>query len=434
MQRKQNIFYNKKILIYGLGKSGLSTYNFLKNKSKIFLFDDKKIRFNSPILKKKFLNFKQINSIKFDKIIISPGVDIEKCKLSKFLKKNFLKINTDFDIFNNLYQNKKITITGTNGKSTTAKILFEILRDQKFDARLVGNIGNPILSEKKITKKTLFVIEASSYQLEYSKIFNSDFAVILNISPDHLERHKNLKNYIEAKFKLIKNQNKNGFAFINKKNKYLLRKIKYNKVKSKIIKVDYKIVKKISKQIENPYFSTDSNKQNLAFILSIVKKLKLRKKKIINSLQNFKGLEYRQQHILQSNDLDVINDSKSTSFSSSIDLLKSQKNIFWILGGIPKKGDKFLLMKKECSHIRAYIFGKNRKKFENKIGKKIFFKSFTNLKSAVNNIFDDIKKIDNLKKKVILFSPSAASFDEFKNFEERGKYFNKLIKKKINAK
>ncbi len=149
MQRKQNIFYNKKILIYGLGKSGLSTYNFLKNKSKIFLFDDKKIKLSSPTLKKKFLNFKQINSIKFDRIIISPGVDIDKCKLSKFLKENFLKINTDFDIFNNLYQNKKITITGTNGKSTTAKILFDILRDQKFDARLVGNIGNPILSEKK---------------------------------------------------------------------------------------------------------------------------------------------------------------------------------------------------------------------------------------------------------------------------------------------
>ena len=137
---------------------------------------------------------------------------------------------------------------------------------------------------------------------------------------------------------------------------------------------------------------------------------------------------------MQSSDLDVINDSKSTSFSSSIDLLKSLKNIFWILGGIPKKGDKFLLMKKECSHIRAYIFGKNRKKFENKIGKKIFFKSFKNLKSAVNDVFYDIKKIDNLKKKVILFSPSGASFDEFKNFEERGKYFNKLIKKKINAK
>jgi UDP-N-acetylmuramoylalanine--D-glutamate ligase len=86
--------------------------------------------------------------------------------------------------------------------------LYEVLKNQKFDVRLVGNIGNPILSEKNIKKKTIFVIEASSYQLEYSKIFKSKYAAILNLSPDHIERHKTLKNYVKAKFKLLKNQKK----------------------------------------------------------------------------------------------------------------------------------------------------------------------------------------------------------------------------------
>ena len=139
-----------------------------------------------------------------------------RSKLSTFLKKNLQKIYTDLDILYSFYDNLSITITGTNGKSTTAKILHDALVDQKKDARLIGNIGNPALAEKKITKKTIFVIEASSYQLDYSKIFSSKYSLILNISADHIERHKNLKNYVNAKFKLIESQVKGNFAYVKK--------------------------------------------------------------------------------------------------------------------------------------------------------------------------------------------------------------------------
>ena len=173
MLNNLNIFCKKKILIYGLGKSGKSALKFLKKKNQIVKYEDG--------LK---INIKKITKIEYDYIIISPGIDINKCTLSKFLKFNYKKIYTDLDIFyNHNKKNKKITITGTNGKSTTAKILFEALKDQKIDVRLVGNIGNPVLSEKKITDKTVFVIEVSSYQLEYSKLFKSDISLILNISP-----------------------------------------------------------------------------------------------------------------------------------------------------------------------------------------------------------------------------------------------------------
>ena len=111
--------------------------------------------------------------------------------------------------------------------------------DQNFDSRLAGNIGNPILNEKKINKSTIFVIEASSYQLEYSKYFKSKFSVILNISPDHLERHKTLNNYVGAKFKLIKNQSKNGIAFVNNNNALIKKNLILNNFLSKIIKVRF---------------------------------------------------------------------------------------------------------------------------------------------------------------------------------------------------
>ena len=114
------------------------------------------------------------------------------------------KIYTDLDIFFSNFKNLCITITGTNGKSTTCQLLYEVFKKQGLDVKLTGNIGYPILSTKNIKQKTIFIIEASSYQLEYSKLFNSKFAAILNIAQDHLERHKNLNNYISAKFKIIK--------------------------------------------------------------------------------------------------------------------------------------------------------------------------------------------------------------------------------------
>ena len=153
MNNNQNIFFNKKILIYGLGKTGLSTFKFLKKRSDVYLFDD--FRLN----KKKFIDYKKILVTKFDKIILSPGIDINKCKLTKFLKKNSNKISSDLDVFFAFFKNDCITITGTNGKSTTCQLLYEVLSKNKFDVRLAGNIGNPILSVKNVKKKQYLLLK-----------------------------------------------------------------------------------------------------------------------------------------------------------------------------------------------------------------------------------------------------------------------------------
>ena len=423
MLNNQNIFYNKKILIYGLGKSGLSVYKFLKKDNHLITHDDK--------IKN---NIKKIITFKFDYIIISPGIDINKCKLSKFLKNNLKKIYTDLDIFYSHYkQNNKITITGTNGKSTTAKILYEVLKDQKIDARLVGNIGNPVLLEKKITNKTVFVIEASSYQLEYSKLFKSSISLILNISPDHLDRHKTINRYVSAKFKLVKNQSKSDLALLNTKNFYIRRALKSKNFLPKIIKIEKEIDAIFLNKIENQYFKTDGNRENLKFILEIVKVLKLKKNILIKTLKKFKGLKYRQEIIYQSKELTIINDSKATSFSSSVSLLKSLTNVYWIVGGQAKKGDKLLLPKKNCKNLKAYIFGTNKNFFISKIKKLMRYESFLDLKCLIKKLCLEIKADKKIIHKTILFSPSAASFDNFKNFEQRGEYFNNLIKRYINA-
>ena len=430
MKISKNIFLNKKILIYGIGKSGTSTYKFLKNKAKIYLFDDDlKLKKNSKI---NFINHKEISKTNFDRIILSPGIAINNCKLKKFLKKNSVKIYTDLDVFYSFFKNKSIAITGTNGKSTTAKILFDVLLDQKKDVRLVGNIGNPILSEKNITKKTIFVIETSSYQLDYSQLFSSKYAFILNISPDHIERHGNLKNYTNAKFKLVETQNKKAFSYLNGENRFINKKLKTKKFNCKIIKVYKKNYEHFFKKIKNDYFLTSNNKENLSFIFEISKKLKLNNKLLFKTLQNFKGLKYRQQIIYKKKNLTIINDSKSTSFSSSKDILKSKLNILWLVGGIFKKGDKLNLKKIDLLNVEAFIYGKNKTPFNEELKNKVKIKNFDNLNKAIKEIFKFIKKKRSIHW-TILFSPCAASFDTFKNFEERGYYFNKLIKRYLNG-
>ena len=425
MNERQIYFKNKKILIYGFGKSGIACFKFLKKNNICAIFDDKNKNV-PPNFKKNSINIRKLSSTIFDFIVLSPGIDINKCRISSYLRNNRSKIISELDIFEISYPNiNKITITGTNGKSTTSKLLYEVLKNNKKDVRLTGNIGFPILMEKKIKNNTIFVIEASSYQLDYSKYFRSKYSIILNLNPDHLERHGTFKNYAEAKFKIVKSQTKNDYAFIENKNNFLNKLVKNNQIKSKVIKINYLKYKKYFRKLNNIYFNNSSNRANLSFVFSIAKVLKLNLKIVLNTVNKFRGLDYRQQIIYKSKKLLIINDSKSTSFSSTVPLLESYKNIYWILGGLAKKGDKLKLNKNFFPNIKAYVYGKDRNFFISSLPNQISYKSSPTLKNILKNLNNDIRK-DNTKK-VILFSPCAASFDQFENFEDRGNFFNNII-------
>ncbi len=402
-------------------------FKFFKKKNDIKVFDDNyslKNNFNKNL----FIKKNEITKLKFDYIVLSPGIDIQKCDLKKYLKKNFSRIITELDIFHINYPNNiKITITGTNGKSTTCQMLYNIFKLKNLDVRLVGNIGKSPLKEKNIKKKTIFIVEASSYQIFYNKYFKTDYAIILNLSVDHLERHRNIKQYAEAKIKLISDQKKNKLSFIEKNsiiiNKYILKK----EIKSKVVKLAYNKINYFRSKINNKYLLDKNNLNNIHFVYRISKIFRISNNKIFKSLNLFKGLKFRKQIIFNKSKLKIINDSKSTSFSSTNGLLSTYKNIYWIVGGVFKKGDKFILEKKYYKNIKAYIIGLNKNNFVNQFKNKIRFKYFRNLKDAILNLKNDIK--DDQKDKIILFSPAAASFDQFKNFEHRGEYFNSLIKR-----
>ena len=428
MKSSKVFFQNKKILIYGYGKTGKSAFNFLKKKNTLKVFDDNLSLADLSYSKKFTRGSDKVSN--FDYVLLSPGINYKKCLLTNEIIKNKEKIISDLDVFYKSFpENFFITITGTNGKSTTCKLLFQVLQSQGIHTKLVGNIGKSILSNYYFTKKTLFVVEASSYQIEYSKYYKTNLAVVLNVSIDHLERHGNFNNYVKSKIKLILMQSKKSHAFIEKKNKIIDKTLNKKKINSKVLRVNEKIYFKYQKLIKNNYLNNSVNQKNLIFIFNICKFFKIDLKKIIPTLNKFKALRFRNEIVINNKNIKVINDSKSTSFSSTQELIDIKKKTFWILGGLPKKGDKFTLSKKDCFNLRAYIFGKNSDFFVKRLKDKVHYQKFNNMISAIKKIKIDFKKEQKSKEKIILFSPASASFDNFKNFEDRGRYFNSQLRK-----
>ena len=428
-------YQNKQIAIYGMGITGRSAARTFKRlKARIYCWDDnKKVRTDAKNLNFRINKF-WLNKNLPDNIVISPGIDINKCKIKKFLKKNLKKVITDLDLFFELNRDSLIiSITGTNGKSTTCKIIEKILRTAKLKVKTVGNIGDPILFLEKSKKKNIFILEISSYQLQYSRLFRSNHAAILNISPDHLERHKNLRNYIKVKSKIFFAQSHSDYSYINSENKYSesFKKIfKSKKLKSKLIFIKKTGSNLLLKKINNQYFRSKGNIENLSFAYKIAKNLKIKDKIIIKAINRFKGLPHRQETIFSNKGLLCINDSKATSFDASVQSLSNYNNIYWIVGGLQKHKDNFYLKRVKKNIVKAYIIGKNISFFKKQIKKDIDYKISKNIKNALSDICNDVK-LNHSTKKTILLSPAAASFDQFKNFEIRGNYFKNLVIKKF---
>ena len=414
-------FKDKSFAVYGLGITGNSVVNFLrKNRAdKIHTWDDYLIKSNLYI-KNRFIS--GLNTS--DYIVMSPGINILKSKFKKILLKNKHKIITDLDLFYLLNPNaKSIVITGTNGKSTTCKIVHHVLKKNKIKVNLGGNIGSPILNIK-LKKNSLTVIEASSFQLAYSKYIKPDYAFILNITKDHLDWHGSMKHYINSKFKIFALQKKTDYAFIN--NKKLLRRFRKYKYKSKLKFVTSNHYNKIKKKIKNNYLNSEVNQENMNFVYSLSKILKIKDKLFIKSLESFRGLKHRYEIFYRKYDKAFINDSKATSFEASKYALKNNKNIFWIVGGLPKKGDKIKLLNIKKNIFKAYIIGKYTKYFKKHLQGQVNYKLSYTLKNATISIFKDLRNIED-KKTTILLSPASASYDQFRNFEERGNKFKKLV-------
>ncbi len=423
MLTKKNL-KKSSFLIYGLGTTGQSVIKFFKKKkiNNFFKWDD-----NTNLRKKfnikKTIKIKQIiNDVDF--VVLSPGISLNKSIYKKELIKNKKKIITDIDIFYLTNSNfKSIVVTGTNGKSTTCKIISHLLKKNNFNVRLGGNIGTPIL-DLKIKKNNFIVIEASSFQLSHSKFLKPDYAILLNISNDHIDWHGSMNNYKNSKYNIFKLQEKNSCALINRK---LKKSFIQKNFKSKIFELQKKKYYKIKSSIQNDYLVSKVNDENMCFVYTLSRLLKINDKNFIKTMKSFKGLPHRHEIFFKRKNLTIINDSKATSFQAAKSALINNNNIFWILGGLPKINDKITLKNVKKNVFKAYIIGKHTSFFKKQLRGKINFQITKNIKYSLLKIFADLKYFQK-DKITILFSPAAASFDQYKNFEIRGNEFKKYSK------
>ncbi len=409
-------------LVYGLGLTGQSVVKFFnRNKIKNYsVWDD----FNKNLYqKKRSKNLKKSFELA-DYIVLSPGINLNKSKYKIFLKKFKKKIITDIDLIYLLKKFKKsVVVTGTNGKSTTCKILDHLLQKNGYKALLGGNIGTPILNHK-IKKDNFLIIEASSFQLNYSKFISPDYALLLNITNDHLDWHGSMRNYIQSKFKIFQNQKKNQYSLINKNFSSLF---KSKNFQGKLVIPKFQKYKKLKSKIKNSYLSSDINDENMLFVYCLSKLLKIKERSLIKTLRDFKGLPHRYEIFMKKKNCTFINDSKATSFQATKFALKNTKNIFWILGGLPKTNDQFFLKDIKKNIIMSYIIGNHKNFFKRQLKNQVKIRISNNLKNALNQAVKDVK-ILNKENSTILFSPSSASFDQFLNFERRGEEFKRLSK------
>ncbi len=407
---------NKKFLIYGYGISGKSIEKYLKNKNCNYnIYDDFKKITNKKTINKDYL-YNYINQ--YDYFIVSPSIKINKHHLL-YKYKNKILIDLDF-LSLELSKQKIIGVTGTEGKSSTCFYLKEIL-SKKYNTEIIGNFGNTILDKKDLinylSKVDILIIELSSYQLDKVKFLKLHYAIITNIFSDHLNYHNNIKEYINSKFRIQNLLYKNCNLHLSKK--LFLKYQRYLKInKKKFVFFNDRIF--LNKDLVHYIKELNLNSVR-KLVLNIDPKIKIDSNLVSNELY------YRNQLIYNLNNLKIYNDSKCTNLNNAIfkiNLINSSRKIL-ILGGKFKKQLKN--SKFNISNTLVLIFGNHTNLFIDHLN---FINS--NYYKFIN--LNELTKFLRLNLKVnkynyILFSPGGESFDYYKNYIDRGKHFNKLIKK-----
>ena len=433
-----------KIAVLGLGKSGIACANLAISKGySVFASDSGKVRTHKQmnLNKKVEVEFGKHSSkvLENDIIIKSPGLPNE-LEILKQARKQEIPVLSELDFALNFAKPKKIiAVTGTNGKTTTTTLIYEIIKKGYKNTFVAGNIGFPISEVvTKLNSKSILVLELSSYQLEDSPYFRPNISVSMNITPDHLKHHHTMANYVKAKANVFINQKKQDYAIYNYEDKYLKKSI----LKTKAIKFDFNnnktknciyfkdgtiYLKKNNKNIKlNPKINIPG-KHNIDNILASVAASYLAgtKKSVIEKvISGFKGVEHRIEFVKEINGVKYYNDSKGTNVDSTKVALESfDKNIQLILGGQDKGSPYkpiFNLIKKKVKNI--FLIGEATNIIKKQLKGSAPMIECETLKNAIKKIHSVAQKGD-----IVLFSPACASFDQFNDFEHRGREFKKFV-------
>ena len=440
------------IAILGSGESGKGAAILAKKAGyKVFVSDLKKIpKQTKSLFKKLSIDYEENHHsidkiIKAEKIIKSPGID-QKSDLIVEIKKNRNDIISEIEFGFSQTDSKIIGVTGSNGKTTTATMIYHILKKSGFNVALAGNIGRSFSGSIAEQNYQIYVLELSSFQLDNILNFSPDISVITSITPDHLDRYNyDFDEYIKSKLNITLNQSTNQFLIFNSDDKVLRKAVKryaqnvtqfpygFNPPKGDLVTtVEKKSIivkeKKNIKMYDTLNFSLKGrhNLLNAMAAVSVARLLKVSNKCIRDSLISFSNVEHRLEEVLKIQNITYINDSKATNVNATYYALESMEGqTVWIVGGIDKGNNYIELLPLVREKVKSIIcIGLDNEKI---------IESFSPVVDVIvetQSMSEAVKVAHNLanKKDYVLLSPACASFDLFKNFEDRGNQFKEAVR------
>ncbi|MDC3050800.1 UDP-N-acetylmuramoyl-L-alanine--D-glutamate ligase [Bacteroidota bacterium] len=440
------------IAILGSGESGRGAAVLAKKLGyMVFVSDSNKIaKQTKSLFKKLSIDYEEKyhsveKIIKAEKIIKSPGIN-QKSDLIVEIKKSGKNIISEIEFGFSQTDSKIIGVTGSNGKTTTAKMIYHILKKAGICVALAGNIGKSFSESIAEKNHQVYVLEISSFQLDDIMDFNADISVITSISPDHLDRYNyNFNEYIKAKLNITRNQNQNQFLIFNSDDKELKKAVKkyaknvtqfpygFKTPKGDLITTFKKksIIVKEKKNI-NMYDTLKftlkgrHNLLNAMAAVSVARLLNVSNKFIRDSLISFSNVEHRLEEVLKIQNITYINDSKATNVNATFYALESMEGqTIWIVGGIDKGNNYLELLPLVREKVKSIVcIGLDNEKIIES------FSPVVDVLVETQSMSEAVKIAHKLanKKDYVLLSPACASFDLFKNYEDRGNQFKEAVR------
>ena len=452
-------FEGKRVAIFGLGRSGLSAARALKaGGAEPVLWDDKPSNL-LPATKEGFTveNLRNADWSEFSALVLSPGVPLTHPVphwTVPLARAAGVPVLGDIELFARTLtilpthkRPRTVAITGTNGKSTTTALIGHILKAAGKDVHVGGNIGIGILDLPEMHAGSIYVIETSSYQLDLTMSFSPDVSVLMNITPDHLDRHGGMEGYIKAKRRIFMAQSSKQTAVIGADDDYTAALISDMRVNSPVKLISISSRRTLGQGVyalngvlydgtgvrarqvidlkEVRTLTGRHNWQNAAAAYSACKALGLEMDEIVAGMRTFPGLAHRMQEIGRIGKVRFINDSKATNADAARQAMSSFDKFLWIAGGVAKAGgiDELRDLFGRVKH--AYLIGEAAELFEVTIGKSAPCTQSRLLFTAVAQAYAEAEKSG--KEEIVLFSPACASFDQFSDFEARGDAFRDAV-------
>ncbi len=420
-------FAGKRYAILGLARSGMAALESLHASGAELLAWDNREELRESVADKATIADPLTSDLTgYDAIVVSPGVPLNGQPIAQKAAVDGVPIIGDIELFSqarhSLPPHRVVGITGTNGKSTTTALIHHILSSAGVPSLMGGNIGVPILSQEPLPAGGIYVLELSSYQIDLTQSLDCDVALLLNISPDHLDRYDGFDGYAASKarlFDMLGSDHVAIFASSDEKTQLALHGLQDLGRVRNIIDTSSA---EISGQADWPSLQGPHNLQNVIAAVATVEALGIAEDQWRPALESFTGLAHRMERVAEARGVLFVNDSKATNPASTGPALGAYPKIHWILGGLPKSDTLTECEPFYQNVVKAYTIGEAGPMFGKLLADKIPVESCEMILTAVQQAAANARPGE-----VVLLSPACASFDQFRDFEARGECFRTAV-------